>query len=94
MEHFKTTFFFLYFSARYCFVENLYNSGKMEEAEYLVLSEWCNYLMTAPQLNFHVDLIIYLKTDPEIAYERILNRDRQEENRIPLQYLKGKFQCS
>jgi deoxyadenosine/deoxycytidine kinase len=75
-------------SARYCFVENLYNSGKMEEAEYLVLSEWCNYLMTAPQLNFHVDLIIYLKTDPEIAYERILNRDRQEENRIPLQYLK------
>ena len=63
----------------------------MEEAEYLVLSEWCNYLMTAPQLNFHIDLIIYLRTSPEIAYERIQNRDRQEENKIPFQYLKGTY---
>ena len=71
-------------------MENLFNSGKMDEAEYLVLSEWFNYLITSPQLNFKVDQIIYLRTDPEVAYERVKNRNRHEESTIPLQYLKGK----
>ena len=71
-------------------MENLYNSGKMDEAEYLVLSEWFNYLITSPQLNFKVDQIIYLRTDPEVAYERVKSRNRQEESTIPLQYLRGK----
>ena len=70
-------------------MENLYNSGPMDEAEYLVLSEWFNYLISAPQLDFHVDEIIYLRTDPEVAHERIKNRHRHEEMKIPLQYLKG-----
>ena len=70
-------------------MENLYNSGQMDEAEYLVLSEWFNYLITSPQLNFKVDQIIYLRTDPEVAYERVKNRNRHEESTIPLQYLKG-----
>jgi len=76
-------------SARYCFVENLFNSGNMEESEYLVLSEWFNFLVSSPQMamNFKVDQIIYLRTDPEIVYERIKNRNRLEENTIPLQYL-------
>jgi len=76
-------------SARYCFVENLFNSGNMQESEYLVLSEWFNFLVSSPQMamNFKVDQIIYLRTDPEIVYERIKNRNRLEENTIPLQYL-------
>lgn len=75
-------------SARYCFVENLFNTGKLEESEYLVLSEWFNFLVSSPQMNFNVDQIIYLRTKPEVVYERIKNRNRHEENRIPLQYLK------
>ncbi len=77
------------YSARYCFVENLYQAGKMEESEYLVLSEWFNFLVTCPQMDFKIDHIIYLRTDPEVAYERIKKRSRVEENLIPLQYLKG-----
>ena len=61
----------------------------MNDPEYLVLSEWFNYLISAPQLDFHVDEIIYLRTDPEVAHERIKNRHRNEEMKIPLQYLKG-----
>ena len=78
-------------SARYCFVENLINTGKMQESEYLVLSEWFNFLITCPQLNFHVDQIIYLRTDPEVAHNRLKRRDRVEEHSVPLQYLKGNF---
>merc|ERR1712122_19382 len=76
-------------SARYCFVENLINTGKMEESEYLVLSEWFNFFITCPQLDFHVDQIIYLRTDPEVAHDRLKKRDRVEEHSVPLQYLKG-----
>ena len=70
-------------------MENLYNSGKMEEAEYLVLSEWFNYLITSPQFSFKVDQITYLRRDPKVAYERVKNQNRHEESTIPLQYLKG-----
>jgi thymidylate kinase len=33
--------------------------------------------------------IIYLRTTPEVAYQRILARQRSEENRIPFEYIKG-----
>ena len=49
------------FSARYCFVENLLASGKMSEAEYTVISEWFDYLVSCPQLDLDVDLIVYLR---------------------------------
>ena len=78
-------------SARYCFVENLYNGGNMTDAEYTVLSEWFNFLITCPQLNFKIDQIVYLRTDPEVAYERIKKRKRPEEHLIPFAYLQGTF---
>ena len=65
----------------------------MCESEYLVLSEWFNYLVSSPQLDFHVDRIIYLRTDPEVAYERIRKRNRTEENTIPFKLVKGKYLC-
>jgi len=74
--------------ARYCFVENLYRSGTLSEPEYLVLSEWFDYLTSAPQMDFHVDEIIYLRTSPEVVYERIRNRHRHEEMKMPLKYLR------
>jgi len=73
--------------ARYCFVENLYERGQMTDAEYAVLSEWFNFLVTCPQLDFGIDHIIYLRTDPEIAWERVKKRSRHEEDLIPKKYL-------
>ena len=62
----------------------------MTDPEYAVISEWFNFLITCPQLNFKIDQIIYLRTDPEVAYERIKKRKRPEEHLIPYIYLKGK----
>ena len=79
-------------SARYCFIENLYSHGKMSPAEYAVISEWFNFLVTVPSLDFHIDLIVYLRTDPEVAYERIKARSRHEEVKIPFSYLEDLHQ--
>lgn len=73
------------YSARYCFVENLYRSGKMSDAEFNVYCEW--YKMIVQHLNVDIDLIVYLRTDPKKLYERIEKRARSEEKTIPLQYL-------
>jgi len=74
--------------ARYCFVENLYDRGQMTDAEYAVLSEWFNFLVTCPKLSFGIDHIIYLRTEPEVAYERVKARSRHEEHLIPFSYIK------
>lgn len=34
------------------------------------------------------DLIVYLRTSPEVAYERIKKRARDEESCVPIEYLK------
>lgn len=76
------------FSARYCFVENMFRTGKIIGCEYEVLDEWFKFL-TGPDsaLPLNVDLIIYLRTTPEKALERINVRARSEENTIPLEYI-------
>merc|ERR1712183_597090 len=76
------------FSARYCFVENMYRTEKMLGCEYEVLDEWFKFATKDSALDLKVDLIIYLKTTPEKALERINIRARSEENQIPLEYLK------
>ena len=53
------------FSARYCFVENMYRTGKMLGCEYEVLDQWFKFATKDSALDLKVDLIIYLKTNPE-----------------------------
>jgi len=74
-------------SARYCFVENLFRSGKMSEAEYMILDDW--YLWIVRNHPVNVNLIVYLQTRPEVVYERIRKRNRSEEGTIPLAYLQS-----
>ena len=38
-------------------------------------------------MDLHLDLVIYLRTTPEVAYGRMLNRGRAEESTCPLSYL-------
>lgn len=74
-------------SARYIFVENLYQSGKMPEVDYIVLSEWFDWIQNNTDVS--VDLIVYLQTSPEVCYERLKRRCREEEKVIPLEYLEA-----
>ena len=76
------------YSARYCFVENMYKSGVMEGSEFEVLDQWYNFATGESGLDIGVDLIIYLRTTPEKALERMKERNRGEEAGVPLDYLK------
>lgn len=73
------------FSAKYCFVENLHNSGKMPEVEYAVLTEWFDWITSYYKLP--IDLIVYLQTTPKTVYDRIMKRGRKEERKLPIEYL-------
>ncbi|XP_030882568.1 thymidine kinase 2, mitochondrial isoform X2 [Leptonychotes weddellii] len=69
-------------SARYIFVENLYRSGKMPKVDYVILSEWFDWIVR--NIDVSVDLIVYLRTTPETCYQRLRLRCREEETVIPL----------
>ncbi|XP_059164415.1 thymidine kinase 2, mitochondrial-like [Physella acuta] len=74
------------YSAKYCFVDNLYKSAKMPEIEHIILTEWFNWIIKTQ--NIKVDLFVYLRTNPELLYSRIVKRCRNEELKISLDYLK------
>ncbi|XP_055678573.1 deoxynucleoside kinase isoform X1 [Lutzomyia longipalpis] len=74
------------YSARYCFVENMMQSGMLHEGMYNILQEW--YASIERMINVQADRIIYLRTDPEVAYERVRARARSEESCVPLEYLR------
>lgn len=72
-------------SARYCFVENLHQSGLMPNPDFIALDEWFNWIVKNHDVagNF----IIYLRTTPEVVHRRMLSRARSEESCVPLEYL-------
>ena len=74
------------YSARYCFVENLYQNHILQNVEYEILNDW--FQSRTSDDSCHLDLIIYLRTNPETCLERIKSRNRSEEQSITLDYLK------
>lgn len=72
------------FSARHVFVENLYNLKFMNQVEFNVYDEWFNYLINDSNNKIGIDLILYLKTDPQVCLDRIKKRDRKEETKITM----------
>uniref|UniRef100_A0A1A9VXT8 Deoxynucleoside kinase domain-containing protein n=1 Tax=Glossina austeni TaxID=7395 RepID=A0A1A9VXT8_GLOAU len=73
------------YSSKYCFVENMYRSKVMEPAMYHVLQEWFKFIEES--IHIRTDLIVYLRTSPDVVYKRIQRRARPEETCIPLNYL-------
>ncbi|XP_003745597.1 deoxynucleoside kinase [Galendromus occidentalis] len=73
------------YSARYCFVENLFRSNLLSEVETIILDEWFEHLITTECCV--VDLIVYLRTDPAVAMDRIKKRNRDGENTVSMDYL-------
>uniref|UniRef100_A0A8D9ABF9 Deoxynucleoside kinase n=1 Tax=Cacopsylla melanoneura TaxID=428564 RepID=A0A8D9ABF9_9HEMI len=74
-------------SARHVFVDNLLQCNTMPAAEHAVLDSWYQFIIS--QLDVSGDLIIYLRTNPEVVCERIKKRSRAEETSIPLSYLQS-----
>nr|XP_037872683.1 deoxynucleoside kinase isoform X2 [Bombyx mori] len=72
-------------NSRYCFVENARRQNFLEDPEYQTLLAWYDY--TEKCLDTSLDLIVYLKTSPQVVWERVMRRGRAEESEVPLEYL-------
>ena len=71
---------------RYVFAKNCYQSGLISESEWQIYCRMWDWL----QSNWCADpdKIVYLRTPAEVCHERIEERGRDEENKIPLEYLR------
>ena len=70
---------------RYCFLENARKEGSLCGAELEVLVSWYDWLNST--IGVPLDLIVYLKTSPEVAYERLKARGRKEEAGVPMEFI-------
>ncbi|CAG9763361.1 unnamed protein product [Ceutorhynchus assimilis] len=78
------------YSARYCFVEKMKQDGLLPEASAAVIEKHFDWIQD--YANVDVDLVVYLRTTPEVVYDRMMERNRQEEKAVSLDYLKALHQ--
>jgi len=71
---------------RYIFARNCYESGLMEKTEWQLYCSLWDWVRTNWPTD--PDVIVYLRTPAEVCLERIRERGRAEESKVPLQYLK------
>lgn len=70
------------------FAKLLYNSGKISEMEWQLYNEWFTWL-TQHFESVKPDKFVYLRAEPEVSYQRMLKRTRDEENNVPFEYLQA-----
>jgi len=68
-------------SCQKVFGELLYEDNKMNELEWNLTNEF-NY-----DYGWNPDYVVYLKCDPQICYQRIKQRNRNDEQTIDIKYL-------
>ncbi|RZB39058.1 dNK and/or AAA 18 domain containing protein [Asbolus verrucosus] len=74
------------YSVRNCFVEQMARSKCLDECSVSVFDEWFKW--TKENCDLSIDLIVYLRTSPEIAYERTVKRNRPEEQTVSFNYIR------
>jgi len=74
------------YTDRNVFAKNLYAGGAMNESEWQVYQQLWEFL--ASNYCEKPQKIIYLRTPAEVCMERIRKRGRNEEQQMPLDYLK------
>ena len=72
------------YSGHYCFARNGYEQGFMTETEWAIYNKWFNFLV--PQKCQAPKGFIYIKSAPEVCFERSLKRSRKGEETVPLKY--------
>lgn len=73
------------------FAKSLKDDGKMNEIEWKLYENWFNWLSN--KFDSKPESIIYLRCDPEVSYQRVKKRSRNEEDTITLDYLKTLHKC-
>lgn len=74
------------YSGHYCFAQNGYEHNFMSQQEWLMYSQQFQFLIPNKCRAPHG--FIYLRVEPEIAFERIKKRNRDAEKNITLEYLR------
>lgn len=74
------------YSTRLCFVENDYRNKTINGMEYGILTNWFDWLVKSQKAD--LDLIVYVRADPEVCFERIKKRSRKEEALVPFSLIK------
>jgi deoxyadenosine/deoxycytidine kinase len=73
------------YSDRYCFAQNCFETGLMSSLEWSIYTEWFDWLV---QTYVHKPAgFIYLRTDPQVCYARMVKRNRVEETAVSLDYI-------
>lgn len=73
------------FSDRYCFAYTLYEQKAISPLEWHMYKEWFSWLVDTYVAKPHG--FIYLRTNPEICYQRMQKRNRSEEIGVSRDYL-------
>ncbi|XP_076284483.1 deoxynucleoside kinase isoform X2 [Lasioglossum baleicum] len=68
-----------------CFVEHMKRKKILNVTEAAVLDDWYEWSMNSA--NIETNLIVYLRTSPDIVYQRLKARARKEEKHVSLEYL-------
>jgi deoxyadenosine/deoxycytidine kinase len=76
------------YSAKYCFVENIFKSKILMPVEYEILDKWFNFMIDSHDCS--LDVIFYLRTRPDTCLTRLRSRARPEEtSTVTLEYLEN-----
>ncbi|KAK5638281.1 hypothetical protein RI129_012577 [Pyrocoelia pectoralis] len=89
------------YSSRYCFVEKMISDGILPSPSASVIDEWFKWITSNAFCSvdliseYYYDIcsfvqyfiIVYLRTSPEVVYQRMRERNRDEEKSVSLQYL-------
>jgi deoxyadenosine/deoxycytidine kinase len=73
------------FSDRYCFAQNCFELGYMSALEWKLYQEWFEWLVTSYVAK--PDGIIYVRTNPDVCFQRLNKRSRSEESTVSMEYL-------
>lgn len=75
------------YSDRYCFAQHCFEQKSISTLEWNVYKEWFSWL--TDKQNIQTQGFIYLRTKPEVCHQRIMKRNRFEENTVSLDYLES-----
>ena len=73
------------YTDKYVFAKMLYDQGHIEDVCYQIYLLWFNEFAK----DFPISHTVYVKTDPQVCYNRIHLRAREGEEVIPLKYLEN-----
>ena len=73
------------YTDKYVFAQMLYDDQKMESVEYQIYNNWFHSFSDLAPLH----KVIYLKTDPNVSFQRIHERNRTGESSIPYDYIQN-----